>query len=188
MQTIKKYANRKLYHTNRKQYITLEGIAQLVQSGEPVQVVENESGEDITANILSQVVLQSRGRNGGPLPTNVLTGLIRLSGGRLAGWRRTLFASLVGPDVIDAEITQRLDQLVRDGSLSTEEDTRLRSLLLRSDSADSIEVADDEAAAHDPDVPNRNDVVRLHEQIDALTAIVEQLVRRRERTVPDEDT
>ena len=48
MQLIKKYANRKLYHTNQKQYITLEGIARLVQDGEPVQVLDNESGEEIT--------------------------------------------------------------------------------------------------------------------------------------------
>ena len=48
MQTIKKYANRKLYHTNRKQYITLDGIAALIQAGEQVQVLDNETGEDIT--------------------------------------------------------------------------------------------------------------------------------------------
>jgi len=61
MQTIKKYANRKLYHTNRKQYITLEGIATLIQAGDQVQVLDNETGEDITAQILTQVVLQTRG-------------------------------------------------------------------------------------------------------------------------------
>src|SRR6266540_6478215 len=57
MQLIKKYANRKLYHTNRKQYITLEGIAALIQAGESVQVLDNETGDDITASILTQVVL-----------------------------------------------------------------------------------------------------------------------------------
>src|SRR5262249_12123246 len=57
VQTIKKYANRKLYHTNRKQYITLDGIAALIQAGDQVQVLDNETGEDITAQILSQVVL-----------------------------------------------------------------------------------------------------------------------------------
>ncbi|RMD76579.1 MAG: pesticidal protein Cry15Aa, partial [Chloroflexi bacterium] len=51
MHIIKKYANRKLYHTNEKRYITLDGIAQLVQKGETVQVLDNETGDDITANI-----------------------------------------------------------------------------------------------------------------------------------------
>lgn len=59
MQTIKKYANRKLYHIDRKQYITLEGIAALVQAGEQVRVIDNETGEDITAQILAQVALQT---------------------------------------------------------------------------------------------------------------------------------
>ena len=42
MQTIKKYANRKLYHTNRKQYITLDGIAALIQAGD---LIDNEQME-----------------------------------------------------------------------------------------------------------------------------------------------
>ena len=71
MQTIKKYANRKLYHTNRKQYITLDGIAALIQAGDAVQVLDNETGEDITAQILTQVVLQTRS-GGDRLPTQVL--------------------------------------------------------------------------------------------------------------------
>lgn len=184
MQTIKKYANRKLYHINRKRYITLDGVAQLVQSGEQVQVIDNETGEDITANILAQVVLQTRGRNGGPLPTNVLTGLIRLSGGKLAGWRRTLIASVVGQDIIDAEIERRLERLVSEGTLTAEDVVRLRPLLLRRDVPSP---AEDEAEPAESEVPSRNDVVRLHEQIDALTAVVEQLVQQRGRKLPDED-
>ena len=78
MQTIKKYTNRKLYHTNRKQYITLDRIAALIQAGEDVRVVDNESGEDITAPILAQVVAQAR-HSGGLLPTHVLTDLIQAS-------------------------------------------------------------------------------------------------------------
>src|SRR5215218_6077356 len=93
MQTIKKYANRKLYHTNRKQYITLEGIAALIQAGEPVQVTDNETGADITASILAQVAVQARG---GRLPTQVLTGLIEAGGDTLAGVRRSLWVTLGG--------------------------------------------------------------------------------------------
>ena len=91
MQTIKKYANRKLYHTNRKRYITLEGIAALIQAGEQVQVVDNETGEDITEPVLSQVVLQARG-SGGRLPTHVLTGLIQAGGDTLSGVRRSIWS------------------------------------------------------------------------------------------------
>jgi polyhydroxyalkanoate synthesis repressor PhaR len=172
MQVIKKYANRKLYHTNKKRYITLEGIAGLVQHGEPVQVLDNETGEDITSSILAQVVLQARGRSAAPLPANVLTGLIQLGGDTLAGLRKTVFSSLGGSDIIEAEIGRRITRLVADGSLSEAESLRWRQLLLRRDLAD-----DDQLPV---DLPTRNDLAQLNQQVDALSAMVEQLLRATE--------
>ncbi len=46
---IKRYANRKLYNTETSRYITLKGIAALIEEGETVRVVDNETGEDITS-------------------------------------------------------------------------------------------------------------------------------------------
>jgi BMFP domain-containing protein YqiC len=54
---IKKYANRKLYDTQTSRYITLEGISQLVRDGHDIQVVDRDSGRDLTALILSQIVV-----------------------------------------------------------------------------------------------------------------------------------
>ena len=54
---IKKYANRKLYDTHTSRYITLEGISQLVREGHDIQVVERDSGRDLTALVLSQIVV-----------------------------------------------------------------------------------------------------------------------------------
>ena len=45
---IKRYANRKLYNTRESQYITLSQIAQLIEAGEVVQILDKSSGEDIT--------------------------------------------------------------------------------------------------------------------------------------------
>jgi polyhydroxyalkanoate synthesis regulator phasin len=45
MTIIKRYPNRKLYSTEAKQYITLEGIADLIRHGEEVQVVDQAGGE-----------------------------------------------------------------------------------------------------------------------------------------------
>jgi polyhydroxyalkanoate synthesis repressor PhaR len=177
MHIIKKYANRKLYHTNQKQYITLDGIARLVQKGEPVQVLDNETGEDITPGILAQVVLQSRGRSAQPLPTHLLTGLIHLGGDTLTNLRRALFASL-GGDLVDAEIGRRIDQLLAEGAISGDEARQWRKQLLRSEFNTA---AESELAAHAAEVPSRNDVVNLHAQVDALAAIVDQLLRQREK-------
>ena len=54
---IKKYANRKLYDTRTSRYITLEGISQLVREGDDIQVVDRDSGRDLTPLILSQIVV-----------------------------------------------------------------------------------------------------------------------------------
>ncbi len=61
---IKKYANRKLYDTRTSQYITLDGISRLVREGHDIEVIDRETGSDLTALILSQVVMgeEKRGR------------------------------------------------------------------------------------------------------------------------------
>lgn len=54
---IKKYANRKLYDTQTSRYITLEGISRLVRQGHDIQVVDRDTGRDLTPLILSQIVV-----------------------------------------------------------------------------------------------------------------------------------
>lgn len=63
---IKKYANRKLYDTQTSRYITLEGISKLVRDGCEIQVVERDSGRDLTPLVLSQIVVgeEKRGSDG----------------------------------------------------------------------------------------------------------------------------
>jgi polyhydroxyalkanoate synthesis repressor PhaR len=83
---IKRYANRKLYDTEASRYITLKGISELVRAGKEVRVIDNESGEDITPLILSQIVVegQKQGRErGGTLTHTVLTELIQKGGDAL---------------------------------------------------------------------------------------------------------
>ena len=60
---IKKYANRKLYDTRTSRYITLEGISDLLRQGAEIQVVDRESGRDITSVTLSQIVTTEERRS-----------------------------------------------------------------------------------------------------------------------------
>jgi hypothetical protein len=59
---IKKYGNRKLYDTETSRYVTLRGISTLVGEGLDVQVIERDSGRDITTLVLSQIVLDEEKR------------------------------------------------------------------------------------------------------------------------------
>ena len=57
MHLVKRYSNRKLYDASERHQITLDGISGLVTSGEDVKVVDNDSGEDITTVILTEILL-----------------------------------------------------------------------------------------------------------------------------------
>jgi polyhydroxyalkanoate synthesis repressor PhaR len=75
--TIKRYSNRKLYDVEARAYVSLEDVAALVRSGETVQVVDNATGDDITAQTLTQVILDEGKRGTSLLPTDLLHGLLR---------------------------------------------------------------------------------------------------------------
>lgn len=74
---IKKYANRKLYDTHHKRYITLEGIAALIRAGKQIEVRDNESGAEITATVLAQIVAQEMPASQQPALNRLLTQLIQ---------------------------------------------------------------------------------------------------------------
>ncbi len=76
---IKKYANRRLYDTERSHYITLDELANLVRGGRPVRVVDAKSGADLTRAVLMQVILEEQGRLD-MLPIELLHQIIRVQG------------------------------------------------------------------------------------------------------------
>jgi len=81
---IKRYANRKLYNTTTSRYITLKGIAELIEDGEDVRVVDNETGEDITHVALSQILVDHERSNSAASRT-VLSEMISRGGDALYG-------------------------------------------------------------------------------------------------------
>ena len=84
---IKRYANRKLYNTESSRYITLKGISELVRDGRDIRVIDNESGDDITPIILSQILVddQKQGREADAASGRVLSELIQRGGDALYG-------------------------------------------------------------------------------------------------------
>ncbi len=81
---IKRYANRKLYNTQASRYITLKGIAELIEAGEEVTVIDNETGEDITSVALSQILVDNE-RSSRWVSRTVLSDLIQRGGDALYG-------------------------------------------------------------------------------------------------------
>jgi len=81
---IKRYANRKLYNTKTSRYITLKGIAELIDAGEDVRVIDNETGEDITSVALSQILVDHE-RSNTTVSKTLLSELIARGGDALYG-------------------------------------------------------------------------------------------------------
>ena len=81
---IKRYANRKLYNTKTSRYITLKGIAELIEAGEDVRVIDNETGEDITHVALSQILVDHERSNSAASRT-LVSELISRGGDALYG-------------------------------------------------------------------------------------------------------
>jgi polyhydroxyalkanoate synthesis repressor PhaR len=81
---IKKYANRRLYHTGTSTYVTLEDLATMVRNGEDFAVFDAKSGEEITRSVLTQIIFEQENKEGqNLLPVTFLRQLIRFYGDSL---------------------------------------------------------------------------------------------------------
>lgn len=106
---IKRYANRKLYNTQTSRYITLKGIAELLEQDQEVRVIDNETGEDITSITLSQILVDTE-RSNREVPGNLLSGLFQKGGDALySALRRSVDDASGGLE----EIQGRLRRVLR---------------------------------------------------------------------------
>lgn len=83
--TVKKYANRRLYDTEASRHVTLDGIRQLVASGEDVVVIDDTTGEDITRSILLQVIAEQEQLSDPVMSRDFLAQVIRSYGDAMQG-------------------------------------------------------------------------------------------------------
>jgi len=83
--TIKKYANRRLYDTESSTYITLDRLAEMVREGREFEVVDAKTGDDITRQVLTQIIVDEEARGSTMLPVGFLKQLIGLYGNSMQG-------------------------------------------------------------------------------------------------------
>ena len=68
---IKRYGSRKLYDTEESRYVSLDEIGAWVRQGQEIRVVDNQTSDDVTAQTLTQVILEE-GRKGTSFPPSEL--------------------------------------------------------------------------------------------------------------------
>jgi polyhydroxyalkanoate synthesis repressor PhaR len=74
---LKKYANRRLYDTETRSFVSLSQVAELVKQGRELEISDDKTGEDVTAFILTQIVLEEAKKKTLLLPVSLLYLLIR---------------------------------------------------------------------------------------------------------------
>ena len=77
---IKKYGNRRLYDTANSEYINQDEVAQMVQDGKDIQVVDAATGEDITRLVLTQIIVQHAKEPDSTFPLDILRQMVAACG------------------------------------------------------------------------------------------------------------
>ena len=113
---IKRYGNRKLYDTQESRYVTLEAIAAFVKAGEEVRVVDNDSGEDLTAVTFAQIILEEERRNNGLLPLPILRKIIQQGEATLQDIATRVDRGMEAIGTIGEKAGKRVQELVGRGA------------------------------------------------------------------------
>jgi polyhydroxyalkanoate synthesis repressor PhaR len=165
--TIKKYANRRLYDTESSTYITLDRLAHMVREGREFEVVDAKSGEDITRQVLTQIIVDEEARGSTMLPINFLKQLIGLYGNSMQNFV---------PQYLEAAMDafQRNQSAVRDalgGNMLA--DLAKRNMAMFEDATRTFTGKRGAAAQK----PSSSDMDQLRAELAALQAKVDKLSR-----------
>jgi polyhydroxyalkanoate synthesis repressor PhaR len=164
--TIKKYANRRLYDTESSTYITLDRLAHMVREGREFEVVDAKTGEDITRQVLTQIIVDEEARGATMLPLNFLKQLIGLYGNSMQNFV---------PQYLEAamEAFQRNQSAAREafgGNMFA--DLAKRNMAMFEDAAQAF------TGKSKPETkPSNSEVEELKAELAALQAKVDRLTR-----------
>lgn len=76
---IKKYPNRRYYDTTHSRHLTLDEIRSFIQQGCDIKVTDAKTGDDITAQLLTQIILELETSKLDSFPVPLLLRLIRMN-------------------------------------------------------------------------------------------------------------
>jgi polyhydroxyalkanoate synthesis repressor PhaR len=168
--TIKKYANRRLYDTESSAYITLDRLAAMVREGREFEVVDAKTGEDITRQVLTQIIVDEEARGGATmLPINFLKQIIGLYGNSMQTFVPQYLESAM-------EAFQRNQSAVKDAlGANMFADLAKRNMAMFEEAAQAFTAKGKPKA--EPQKPSNGDVEQLRAELAALQAKVDKLSR-----------
>ncbi|MBI2059820.1 MAG: phasin family protein [Nitrospirae bacterium] len=186
---IKRYPNRKLYDTSRSKYIKLDEIADLIREGQEIRIIDNDTDEDLTSVILTQVIYEEQKKKKSLLPIQPLRGLIQSFAHTKVGERfqestarfRELLEEYLTPSGQllfpgREELEKHIEKLIKRGQITSEDGRRFIQGVLKVSrrSVDEIQKR--------IDVSMKNALARLNiptkRDVEALRRRVDELIRR----------
>lgn len=174
---IKRYANRKLYNTVTSRYITLKGIAELLEQGEDVRVIDNETGDDITSVALSQILVDSERTKGGMKGT-VLTELIQRGGDVLYGaLRRGVDDASESIDEFQRNVRRVIRRDREEGEVEGEPRPSLGARLSEATDVERMVQRSVERVLKLLDLPRRSDIDALNRNLERVAHAIEGMQR-----------
>ena len=166
--TIKKYANRRLYDTESSTYITLDRLAGMVREGREFEVVDAKTGENLTRQVLTQIIVEEEARGSTMLPVNFLRQLIGLYGNQMQG---------MVPQYLEAAMDafQKNQTAMRDAfGANAFADIAKRNMAILEDASRAFVP---KATAEPPKSKSETDMDELRAELAALQAKIDKLAR-----------
>ena len=175
--TIKKYANRRLYNTETSSYITLDNLSQMVRDGRDFRVVDAKTNEDITHNVLTQIIMEEEGRGKAMLPAGFLRQLISLYGDSMQAMvPQYLEASMEAFQRNQSQFRQMLEGAFSGGPF---EELHKRNMAMFEAAAGMLtpgaKKSEPEPAAKQTSAQKDDEIAALKAQLAALQAKVDKL-------------
>lgn len=172
--TIKKYANRRLYDTESSTYVTLDRLAQMIREGRDFVVVDAKTGEDITHQALTQIIVEEEARGGATmLPAGFLRQVIALYGNSM----QTMVPGYLDAAMQSFSKNQAAFKDAFGSNLFADMAKRQMALFEQSAKVLTGAGASRAAPAAAPTSDDQDEVAALKAELDALRTKVDKLVR-----------
>jgi polyhydroxyalkanoate synthesis repressor PhaR len=126
LRVVKRYQNRKLYDTIASRYVTLDDIAGLIRQGEDVQIIDNQSHDDLTSITLTQIIFEQEKKKKSLLPLATLRNIIQSGGEKIVDFVQSSIESGVSSITHAREEAEKyIEKIIKKGDLSIEEGRHL---------------------------------------------------------------
>ena len=127
MHHIKKYANRKLYDSTDKKYISMNRLSDLIKNGEDVIIIDNETGKDLTASIVSSLIARTKDQAEETVSSGMLIRFFRKGGATLTDYTKK-YTSLWQKSftMAEDELDSFVKKLIKEKEISKSEGSRIR--------------------------------------------------------------